>query len=323
MNHTDAQRLLKALGANSITVNGEWVAASCVLAPWKHQRGKDAHPSFAIHCSANDESFYNCYACGGGDLTSLIHQLKEFGAGPPKYDLKTAMQLVVADGNRPIAFNVKEWGAREVVEYVTFPEIWLATFMPATKSPRAMRYLKSRKLTEDVVQALDLRYDSDKDAICFPIRDFEGTLCGLRGRRLEPKNDAPRYHMYGNQHNKRNTQVWYGEAWVDFDQPVVLCESVFDLASIYRVYPNVCAPLSVAFKEQRAKRMDRAAVLVTLFDADKAGDRARAKISAYLPRARVVHLYPPEGCKDPGDMSRAQLRELLRPCVGKVKEKAT
>lgn len=288
-----------------------WVSCSCPLAPWEHQSGKDVHPSFAIKCSDTEESSYNCFTCGGGDLITLIHKLARHGASLPQYNLKTALEVAIADGERPLSFHVKEWGVPEAAPYVTFPELWLATFMHAMQSPRAHTYLNHRGLPDRVIEQLDLRYDTEKDTICFPIRDFDSTLCGLRGRRIAPTGDQPRYHVYKSALRSHNSSVWYGESWINFDKPVVMCESVFDAASICRVYANVCAPMSAGFSEDRARRMRQAVEIVTLFDADKAGDKARSRVSMYLSSAFITHLFPPEGRKDPGEMTESELRELL------------
>lgn len=316
MDKDTAIRFLRALNAKSIQVGSKWVTASCVLAPWTHQSGKDAHPSFAIQLDPNNESHYNCFSCGGGDLITLVHRMVSYGATSPQYDLKTAMALAVEDGDRPVSFHVKEWGERvESEPYVTYPELWLSSFMPAIQSPRATKYLHKRGLSDSVITALDLRYDTEKNAVCFPIRDFDGVLCGLRARRLSPTEEQPRYHIYKTGTGQHNRLVWYGEHWLDFDKPVVMCESVFDVASVFRVYENVCAPMTAGFTEDRAKRMRQAVEIVTLFDEDKAGDGARRRINKFLPATPVTHVHPPEGKKDAGEMTTAELRELLSSLV--------
>jgi len=156
--------------------------------------------------------------------------------------------------------------------------------------------------------------------VAFPIRDFNGDLCGLRARRLAPTDDQPRYHNYKSGTGKHNVLVWYGEHWLNFDKPVLMCESVFDVASAFRVYRNVCAPMTAGFKEERARRMKQAIEIVTLFDGDKAGDKARQRVSRYLSAAKITHLYPPEGRKDPGEMTIPELRELLGPRLKLRKE---
>lgn len=302
---------LKALSATQVMVGAQWITASCPLAPWQHQSGKDAHPSFAIKVDPDRESIYNCFSCGGGDLVSLVYKLNSYGATLPKYNLKRAMELAAEDGDRPVRFRVKDWGeAVASSPYVTFPEPWLATFHPALETPRARRYLRQkRRVSDSVITALDIRYDTERDTVCFPIRDFDGVLCGLRGRYIEPQDDR-RYHMYGNYAGERNTVVWYGESWLDFDRPIAMCESVFDLAALYPLYTNVCAPLSVGFGEEKARRLRQAVEVVTLFDADKGGDKARERVNKYFRLARITHLYLPEGT-DPGDLSPTELRELI------------
>jgi DNA primase len=215
-----------------------------------------------------------------------------------------------------VSFTVKEWG--EVIEdelYVTYPELWLATFMQATHSPRAMKYLRKRDVPDSVITRLDLRYDTEIDAICFPVRDFNHDLCGLRARRLKPTDDEPRYHIYKTGTGQHNKLVWYGEDWLNFDKPVLMCESVFDVASVLRVYENVCAPMTAGFTEGRAKRMRQAIEIITLFDADTAGDKARDRVNKFLSAARITHAHPPEGKKDAGEMTVEELRELLSSLV--------
>ena len=312
MDREAIQVFLRALSAKSIQHTPGWVTASCPLSPWTHQSRKDNHPSFAISVDPEGESHYNCFVCGGGDLITLVSLLDAYGAEAPRYDLKSAVELAVADGDRPLAFSVKDWGQKIAAEpYVTFPEMWLATFVEALRVPRARQYLHGRGLSDSVIRKLDLRYDTERDAVCFPIRDFDGVLCGLRARRLAPTDDMPRYHIYKTGTGKHNRMVWYGESWLNFDKPIVMCESVFDAASVYRVYRNVCAPMTAGFTEERAKRMRRAVDIITLFDADKAGDKARQRIRQYLPSAHIVNVYPTEGRKDAGELSVGELRELL------------
>ena len=315
MDKPEIKAFLQALSARSVEVHTQWVQASCPLAPWTHSSGRDAHPSFAIKIEPAKESTYNCFSCGGGDLMDLVQKLARHGAELPRYDLKTAVELASADGDRPLAFRVKDWGAtvEDAEPYVTFPEPWLDSFVSALAVPRALKYLKGRRVYESVISALDLRYDHERDAVCFPVRDFDGQLCGLRGRHLRP-GEGPPYHMYGDADGHRNNQVWLGEAWIDFDKPLVMCESVFDLAAIYPHYHNVCAPLTVSFKRRKARRMRQAVDIITVFDADKGGDKGRERISRYLGRANITHVMLPEGT-DPGALPSTELREYLSPFV--------
>jgi hypothetical protein len=321
MNKDSALAFLRALGARQVTVQSPTtIVASCPLAPWEHASGKDAHPSFAVIINPRKETHYNCFTCGGGDLIDLVRKLAKHGAAMPRYDLKTALKIAVSAEEEDITFHVKEWGEPEE-PWVTFPELWLSTFARAENHARSLDYLRKRGLPRGVIRALDLRYDDDRDTICFPIRDFEGNLCGLRGRRIEPRDDQPRYHVYKTGEKKHNRAVWYGEGWLDFDKPVIMCESVFDVASVFRVYQNVCAPMSASFSEERAKRMAGAVEVITLFDADKAGDQARGRVRKYLPKAYVTDVHLPDGFKDPGEMDAETLGELLSQHV-KVKSLA-
>lgn len=128
---------------------------------------------------------------------------------------------------------------------------------------------------------------------------------------MNPTDDQPRYHNYRSSQGKYSVYVWYGESWVSFDKPIIMCESLFDTASLLRVYSNVVAPMTTGVNEGRWKRMSPATEVVLFFDGDKAGDKARADAKRYLKGAIIEDVYPPEG-SDPGDMSEQELRTLLK-----------
>jgi DNA primase len=195
---------------------------------------------------------------------------------------------------------------------VFFSERWLASFYRATDSVAAMSYLATRQITHRVIELLDLRYDSSLNAVGFPIRNFSGVLCGMRARIIAPAPEQPRYHVYRTSDGRHNQFAFLGESMLDFDKPIVMTESVFDLASVLRVYPNVCAPMSAAVSRGRLKRLNRVVELVTLFDADSAGDRARKTVRAALSDAYITDVFPTDGCKDAGEMSVVQLVALLK-----------
>lgn len=303
-----------------------WLQARCPLAPWTHDSGKDSSPSFAIESKPGKRSRFYCFACEGGDLYTLLQRLKELGAQLPKYKLGEAMKLVVAEDDEDVVQSIREYGERPPKEDddgnndAIFSEKQLAQWGPAWANLEARAALvQKRQMGEAVATALDLRYNHKLHGVTFPIRDFDGRLCGLRTRRLTPGDDEPSYHMHKNYEGHYNRLVWYGEDTVDFSKPVLMVESVFDRAAVWPIYRNVVAPLTVGMGEPKIRRMTDAYDLVTLFDKGKGGDKARKLIDKHLPDSVRLHLQPrgthfahdDREAKDPDEMRRDELQALL------------
>lgn len=313
MTKTDVIQFLNCIGLPSsscLISGGSWVRGPCPLSPWLHDKGKDSHPSFAIKINDQGESVFNCFTCKHGDLLYLLQLLKEFKVERPKYKLKEALVLLEREAAGALALNIKEDIGDKTEEDerdVVWPEEWLDSFVSALFNVHAVEYLYDRGVDTKAAQSLDLRFDSEKGTVCFPIRNWEGELVGLRGRYIEP-GDGPKYHMY-KYRNAYNRLPWYGEHLLDTEKPVLLVESVFDYASVVRVYPNVLAPLSVGMSKKKVQRIAQALNIVTLFDYGAGGNKARDTIDKYLPDSMIVHKIPETG--DPGDMTEYGVLNIL------------
>lgn len=306
--------LLGYLGGNSrVQVGRDWVRAPCPMAPWTHDSGSDTHPSFAVRIAPGRRSMFNCFSCRAGDLFELVAYLRSVGAHTRGYDIRRAIKLVHAEADSPLSLAIKDYGqaAHEADDQTAWPEWWLESFRPAARVQRAMRYLAGRGMTKAQVGRLNVRWDSSREAVCFPVRNWGKALVGMRGRRIDPASDEPPYHMYDYRGHK-SSLVWYGEEWASPDCTVLMVESVFDAVSCLRESANVIAPMTVGMSARKVARVDGVfPFVVTLFDRGKGGDKAREIISGKLTTPHL-HLQPPRGRKDPGEMTQAEVRKLLR-----------
>jgi hypothetical protein len=218
-----------------------------------------------------------------------------------------ALQVMVADEDDEFDMEFPDYDdePEDPTVIIPWPEYYLDSFKSVFAFGEAMVYLRTRMVNDKVVKALDLRFDTQRKRVCFPLRDYDGRLTGLHGRTI---NDHPmKYYAYGFQ-DRRNPLPWLGEVDVDFDQTVLLVESVFDLASVRRVYGNSMCALSVGLSEEKVKRIDHGVQFVTFFDHGTGGDRARELLTKYL-KTPHVHVTPATG--DPGDMSEGVVIDYL------------
>lgn len=310
MNLEQVKQFALAVGTKVENASGEWAVCKCPLAPFLHDSGRDSHPSFAISYGQNIESAFNCYTCEAGGLFKLIQLLQDNGAKAPKYDIKAAVTLWSNEesGEAAMIFTEDDPDSDPLADEI-WPEDFLESFMLAWKVPMAMEYLNARNVSEELAHALDIRWDLQKRTVCFPVRNWQGQLVGLRGRYLQ--DEGARYHDYGYR-GIRNKLPWYGEQTVDVDKPVLMVESVFDYASAYRVYRNILAPLTVGLSFDKCRRVRGIYEIVTLFDNGRGGDKGRSKIIEKLPGSIITHVHPPSDTDDPGDMTKKQLRRVLK-----------
>ena len=284
-----------------------WVVSTCPFAPWTHEGGRDRKPSFGV--ATTHPHIYKCFSCNEvGALDALVFNVREHwrASNKPGYAFGKALAALVADDDDlPDLPDFDEKVITDPNEVLPWPDYWLDSFKSVFAFPEAKAYLASRDVPEHVSNQLDLRYDSSRKRVCFPVRDYDGRLVGMQGRAID---DHPlRYYAYRFEGHV-NKIPWLGEQWVDFERPVLLVESVFDLASCLRVYDNVIAPLSVGLSKEKIKRIDRGLMFVTMFDVGTGGDSARDTIERRC-RTPVKNLTPPQD--DPGDCTVSELTESL------------
>lgn len=313
MDKASVSKFLRSCGSPPLgESSGGWIQAACVLAPWTHKSGRDSHPSFGIQVRPGAESLFKCFSCGqGGDLSYLLQLLTHYGAEAPRYDIPELVKLLQAEGNQDLCLDIADPGVKSKTEVVAWPENFLAAYEPAWYCTPSREYLIGRGLTETTCHLMDIRWDHHGQMVCFPIRNFDGELTGLRCRRLFPLDDQPKYHIQ-RWNGSANGAVWYGEHWIALELPVLMVESVFDVAAVLPIYPNVLSPMTAGMSMERVRRvMDSISECVTLFDNDDAGSEARKKIKKYSGTALVTHLTPPDPYKDPGEMPAEELRKIL------------
>lgn len=285
-----------------------WVIGSCPFAKWKHSDGVDHHPSFGIKVDL--KSHYYCFSCGShGDIHDLIIDLRQLGVTGD--GLKQALQLVALEDEIAVSSicGYEELASKPVIsKVVPFPEDWLASFKPAHLYPEALAYLATRGVSPKMSHWLGLRFDTCKQRVCFPIRDWDNRIVGLHGRLIH--SDGYPYHAYKWQ-GVWNKLAWFGEAWADPSHPLLIVESVFDLTSCLQVYPNVMAALSAGLNSHKINRLSEFDQIVSFFDYGTGGDLARRKLGNCINRGRLIQLVPPPQEGDPGNMSVDQVADVL------------
>lgn len=317
MNKAGLEKFILAMGWTVGGVTSEWVQLKCPFAPYRHEKGTDNNPSFGLSITPGGQSWGHCFSCNWhGDLNTLVFSLKHLEGDNSKllHDLKTALQLIA---------NEEEDAVESAFDFSTavtsgdddgdnpFPQWWIDSFQPASENGNAVSYLHSRGVPLSVADAFDLRWDGTQKRVCFPVRDYKKQTRGLHGRAIVAGVE-PTYRMYTYQ-QKNNPIVWLGEHWIDPEKPIVVAESCFDIAAVYRVYRNVICPLTAAISEAKIKRLIKldGYHYVTMFDPDKAGKQAEEKFKKVLKPKICKNITLDPALGDPGNHSTTDLAALL------------
>ena len=316
MNRPQIEQWLIALGSKAeSTSTSDWIHGPCPFAHWNHQNGVDSNPSFGVQLGPGESKTY-CLACGAsGKQYEIMLKLRYMGL---EFDFNTAAELVYAaeDGDGlpelPDPYE-KQFDEKEAPHL--YPE-WLAdAFEPAYFDGDVHPYLAGRGMPFEIAKKLNMRYDPHRLRVLFPVLDWRGRLRGLHGRAVclpcggdEWEQEIP-YKMYPYE-GQTNAHIWLGEQWASADEPLVVAESVFDLARVLEIYPNVVSPLTATLSAVKIQRLRKASRVITLFDSDKAGERARLKLRQGLTTTDVRHVELPPGT-DAGDHTADELREEI------------
>lgn len=304
------EALMKALGVPQLSHSADWVSGGCPLAPRFHKHGVDSAPSFGVKINDLGESHYNCFACGSsGPLPKLLMEMLPIYQEYAYFDLAKAYELLDYEvGGEEGYIEAPEW---EPVKHQGkgpvkgLSQSWLDSFPSALDTPKAREYLHGRGMSDEEIQHFDVRYDSARDAVCFPFYTKNFVFAGMRGRIIDP-DAKPKYHDYvvGGVNNTHT--VWLNEHAIDWMLPVVTVEGMFDLVAVWRHYRNVVSPWTAIPTEKQLEFLEPAVEVIYAHDNDKAGNKGYQKTVLGLEDVPVHRLMPPED----EDMSSLPPQEL-------------
>lgn len=310
--------VLEDLGSLIGETKRGWVHASCPLAPWKHEKGVDANPSFGVVYSAaeakREEGHAHCFSCGySGDVREIASLLHVWGF-LEKEKLGEIMGRMddLKVGGLPLSLS-----AHNVDD--PFPdEAWWQSFSPIRSADPACGYLTERGIVDGQAKAFDLRFDAKRYRVVFPLHDRAQRFRGCIGRTLIKEPMGPRYFYYPYPNVASGTAprgfTWFNEHSLDLSKPVLVVEGVMDALKAWPVYKNVTAALSVSFRTPGMGWHTSVQRWVSMFDLGKGGTLARERLEDLIAKktgAQVWHLDPPPGRSDPGDASPSEIKAQL------------
>jgi hypothetical protein len=326
--------LLRKLRCTKIRVLAHkgWVESSCPLARWEHAKGRDEHPSFGVKIKANDKSYCRCQACGvkgdllkllmrlhhryGVDCTELVPLVKDNntasleslerklkGTNYTPAKPKEVAGIVVSDQT----VSLDEWETiKETVKVL--PEDHLAPFRKLPSE--VLAYLTdNRKLTRRTIERWEVGWHPGARRIVIPIRDVAGRLVGISGRAF----DANRKPKYLHSKGFRKDFYLYGEHLLP-EKCVKgnVVEGFFDVMYMDQCgFPTVAVMGSYVGRIQMEKLVKFFEEVTILPDGDAAGEGLGQRFMEQVSRRLIARCVTLPSGKDPDDLPKDQLAQLL------------
>ena len=293
----NVEETLVMLGIDYEEANGEY-RAPCPM--HKHRTGREDHnPSWYISA---DKGLHICFSCGyKGSLVGLIADLKGLDYGQAKALVVEGRDEIEASSIRRRMEQATTWVARRRGAYL--PESSLAEF----DRPPSWA-LCERRLDAEACKEFGVMWSHDGSWI-LPIRDpYTDALMGWQVKSQVTKGFV---RNRPNGVKKSETLFWVGVPTTS-DQDIWVVESPLDAVRLYGVGVSAMATFGARVSLTQMGLLSSYNRIVLAFDNDDAGRQATDEF-LYYTRSQgldILEVIYPDGCKDPGDCTDAQLADL-------------
>ena len=168
-------------------------------------------------------------------------------------------------------------------------------------------YMTQRKLTEDIIKKFEIKYDSEYQAIVFPIRDLKGNLVGLSRRSVKGK----RFWLPKN-FDKSNIYLLYNIINENIKDVIVVESQLNALTAWGYGYPSI-ALFGVGTTDDQMKVLNNSGIkrFRLMYDSDSAGRKGAERFKKLIRKDVFVDdIILPIG-KDVNDLTKEEFEKLL------------
>lgn len=310
MKKQDILTFLRLIPTDKIRVGDEWITATCPLASARHKGGVDSEPSFGVKINEEGPSNYNCFGCGSGSLSHLLHVLMwTTGVRQEAIDFLILNECFNGvdhhEGNIFVDCYAGEDKAEHLVP-IPVPDFILERYpllenQNTSEAKRCQYWLRSRGVDGADIHRYAIRYDPDGPFVMFPFIDLDGKVYKLHRCWINSKRFSYEKGEWGKK------DIWYGMQFYSTAYPVCLVESETDLHSLRKYgMTRVLASCGSVSKEQLSRIASDTVILG--YDSDEAGKRYCLKTIEELPTVTLfVRLHWDRiGLKDAGDLTAVE-----------------
>jgi DNA primase len=173
----------------------------------------------------------------------------------------------------------------------------------ALESPRAIRYLNGRLITEQSMKKFMLGYSEKQDMVTIPVHSPDGMAVGFVGRSIEGKD-------FKNTPGLPKAKTLFNLHRVKTADKIYVVESSFDAIRLDQVGFPAVATLGANVSNMQVELLQKYFNnIIVIADNDEAGGNMKTKIIEKL-GSRVSVIQLEKQYKDIGDMTDEDIKKL-------------
>jgi hypothetical protein len=198
-----AASALRAVGCRRVSMAGDRVRCTCVMAHRTHPKGVDSSPSAVVLVNEDTgDLYFTCSSCHASmSFRDLMFFLGSLFGGQDKAALDIGMSMLIDDDKSEyktdIARRVHRMSARaertemsdrkRVRVNEPLPELPWSEYEPMLEHcEMSRRYLRDRGISDAAVAAWELGWSPWNKRVMFPVKDAAGRLVATSGRLVDP-----------------------------------------------------------------------------------------------------------------------------------------
>ncbi|NLA78229.1 MAG: DNA primase [Erysipelothrix sp.] len=313
----------------------------------------DHNPSLSI---SSDKQIYKCFVCqAGGNVFTFVSEFEKIPFVDAVIQVAKEVNVDLSDYKREV--RVVDQRLKKQFEVLDQANQFLKYQLQATIGLPIKDYLKQRGIDKDIIEAFEIGYDPDREAltnfllakkydlklmhavnvvaeanqqnydvfanrITFPIRNYYNQIIGFTARSLEAHQskyiNTATTDLYVKSEVLYN--IYQAKEHAKRAGHVILVEGVMDVIAYYKAgIKNVVAPLGTALTRQQINWLKKISHHVILaFDGDDAGQSAtQAAIDVLIPARFNVEVIRFNQDEDPDDVIEKQGKQALVDLVEK------
>ena len=167
--------------------------------------------------------------------------------------------------------------------------------------------MKKRKLTDEIIEKFEIKYDPLSKSIVFPVRDISGKLVGLTKRSIEGKK-----FYIDKGFNKENIYLLYNIISENIKE-VVVCESQINALTSWVYGKPAIALFGAGTTEEQMNVLNNTDIkhYILCYDPDNAGKKGANKFKRLIRKDVFVdEIFLPSG-KDLNDLTKEEFNNIL------------
>ena len=266
----------------------------------------DSRPSFSIN---TESGLFHCFNPNCNKSGPLINLVMTYG----NMNIAEALRFMAKGAPKQSDTIVDQLESllKDEEEFEPYDQA-VINALKNNLAQEAIDYMGKRGINEDTLRRFGAGYSSKMGMVALPLYSHNNIPVGIVGRSVTGKmfkysKNAPIGKILFNLNNARRES-----------STVILVEASFDVLKIDQAgYPNSVAVLGGSLSDYKFnllnKYFDR---IIIMTDADEAGRAIGKSVVRKFNREILwacmssTTVYP-DGCKDPGDMTEAQIRQAV------------